>query len=329
MAKGLVIGLLASGAGIGIHPAGASVESVVQSQSLAGASDKPLSRADRPMTPREVRRLDRRATLEEVVTEIPAPDGTVVTVGIVADEEGNLPPDLEEEVIAVLDDLLDGQSRVEETVIEEVREDALEGLTFTATLEQEEPAVEETTEKAAMAQELAAKKACGSHWWPGQVYTISEPSPYYERSRYTRIEFSWGPAKMADLQSCDNNNITFEPDFVTYNYDGSAYHAKDIQAWSTNMPDGYKDTQFLDGDNERVYTVGTSRANKLVASTTYFTHFRTYNGNAAGDTAKINFQRGHRTPPTCDSTWCIFSDVGRRVPIDGWFPIPAAHAYTP
>jgi hypothetical protein len=133
---------------------------------------------------------------------------------------------------------------------------------------------------------------------------------------------------LADLKACQSN-LTFEPDFVTYNYDGASYHDKNIVAWSTNLLSAYKDTQFMDGGNERVFTVGTSQADNLAHAYTYFTHFRTQDGNAGSDTAKINFQYGHRTPSTCNSTWCVFADATHRVPATGWFPIPASHSYTP
>ena len=72
------------------------------------------------------------------------------------------------------------------------------------------------------------------------------------------------------------------------------------------MP-GYRDTPFADSEDERVYTVGTSRVTHLDPSVAYFSYFRTKNGNASSDKAKVVAQRGQRIPSFCDSTWCIFA----------------------
>ena len=109
---------------------------------------------------------------------------------------------------------------------------------------------------------------------------------------------------MTNLHCYDD--VTFEPDFKDNNYDGKHCFSKSIESWSSNMPNDYKDTQFLDGDGEYIFTVGTSRADKLKAGVEYRTYFRTKNGNTSSDTAAVNFQRGNRTPSHCTWTWCIF-----------------------
>ena len=67
---------------------------------------------------------------------------------------------------------------------------------------------------------------------------------------------------------------------MTYNYDGKYYFSKSVQSWSTDMPNGYLDTSFADSADERVYTVGTSRVTHLDPGRTYYSYFRTTNGNS-------------------------------------------------
>jgi hypothetical protein len=125
---------------------------------------------------------------------------------------------------------------------------------------------------------------------------------------------------LADLKC--HEDVTFEPDFKTYNYDDKHYYNHKITAWSTTMPKGYKDTQFSDKNDEYVFTIGTSDATKLKSNHRYKTYFRTAVGNTGSDTAKVAFQRGNRTPSVCHSTWCIFAEATHRTPKIGWDSIP-------
>jgi hypothetical protein len=164
---------------------------------------------------------------------------------------------------------------------------------------------------------LMADSDCPNRWWPNTLIVKAGKSSV--EGRYGQTEFTWGPVRLNNFKCYDD--VTFEPDFVTNRYDGSSYYSKNILSWSSTMPNAYLDTMFGDGDNERVYTVGTSRVENLKADTTYRAYFRASFGNSGSDTAKINLQRGNRTPSYCDSTWCIFARETKRVPDSGWFEI--------
>lgn len=166
---------------------------------------------------------------------------------------------------------------------------------------------------------VSASASCSGYWWPSWI-TAKAGKSSIEGRRFGVTHFEWSASRLANLKC--HNDVTFEPDFVTYNYDGRHYFDKSITAWSTTMPSGYKDTQFADSNNEWVFTVGTSDAKKLAADTTYRTYFRTAYGNYSSDTAKLTLQRGNRTPTWCHSTWCIFAAATKRVPSEGWFSIP-------
>lgn len=75
------------------------------------------------------------------------------------------------------------------------------------------------------------------------------------------------------------------------------------------MPNGYWDTDFADGADERVYTVGSSNYSTFKSGYSYQTYFRMSNGNYSSDTAKVVWQRGHYTWGCgWGPAWCIFAD---------------------
>lgn len=163
---------------------------------------------------------------------------------------------------------------------------------------------------------------CDGYWWPNRMTAKAGKSSVANR-RYGQLEFHWSFERMNSLRCFED--VTFEPDYVTYNYDDKHYFTSDVTAWSTTMPRGYLDTAFGDSDDERVYTVGTWDAKQLVDNTIYKTYFRTAYGNSSTDTAKVNAQRGNRTPSICHSTWCIFARQTIRIPSSGWFAIPTSY----
>jgi hypothetical protein len=97
--------------------------------------------------------------------------------------------------------------------------------------------------------------------------------------------------------------------------------AQDGGYWTSNMPNAYHDTAFLDNigieGSSSVFnpTVGTSRASSLLDNTQYYTYVALTPGSATSATVKIRGQRGHRFPSWCDSTWCVFAD---QTTFPGW-----------
>lgn len=257
-----------------------------------------------------------------------------ITVGVNT-ETNTTPVAMDQAVIGTLNDMeLDAQKypspdgSLEEAInaAQETAADSVEYDTVTVELQDgaEVPADMEVVEQQSDAPDqplyLASDADCGNTWWPNYVIGHSGASSV-AGMRYGTVRFAWTTnSRMTNLHCYDD--VTFEPDFKTYNYDDRHYYRKTIEAWSTSMPDGYKDTQFLDGDNEYIFTIGTSRAGKLDPDKEYRTYFRTENGNTSSDDGAIYLQRGNRTPSYCDSTWCIFAQETKKY-VAAWdLPIP-------
>lgn len=187
-------------------------------------------------------------------------------------------------------------------------------------------AAESTSQSLASSDVLAATATsgtCVSTWNPNTM-TMKMNNSSVSGTRYAQVEFAWNSTtRLQNLQVCPA--VTFEPDFVTYNYDGLYYMTKTIKAWSTDMSNGYLDTDFGDSSDERVYTVGTSDATTLNLYRTYYTYVRATNGNSSTDTAKVVAQRGKKSIPLCSSPWCIFAQASVRYPASGWVGIPVSN----
>jgi hypothetical protein len=97
---------------------------------------------------------------------------------------------------------------------------------------------------------------------------------------------------------------------LTYEHETQVYDTKFADYggyWSSNLPNAYKDTPFLDTlDN---FTVGSAKASSIVANTKYYTSMSLKAGSASTATVRIKGQLGHRYPSGCYSTWCIYADM--------------------
>lgn len=161
----------------------------------------------------------------------------------------------------------------------------------------------------------------GNNWWSPRVLQIKGYK--FWNTPDTRIGFLkerlvWGQAHLNNL-TCNRYNVTWEADFKTNNYDDKHIWQKgSIYAWASNLPEAYKDTAALDGDNEYVFTVGTSDARKLTAGKTYTIKANLAVGNAERDTAALNGQRGYRDPQYCHQhAWCVEGDATEHI-IKAW-----------
>ena len=301
-----------------------------------------------PSTEEAVVAAEDGSLVAEEVQDLEAEPGTAVVEAIVVFEGGeqditvgvntetnDSPVEMDQ---AVIDTLLDMQLETRrhpspdgslEEAIDAARQSAESSIEYdTVTVELAANAdlpegvevVEQEPDASSQPYTLASDDDCGATWWPNYVIGHSGASSV-DGMRYGTVRFAWTTnSRMTNLHCYDD--VTFEPDFKTYNYDDKHYFKKTIESWSSNMPDDYKDTQFADGDDEYVFTVGTSRASKLDADKEYRTYFRTEKGNASSDDGAIYLQRGNRTPSSCDSTWCIFAK-GTKKYIAAWtLPIP-------
>ena len=319
---------------------------------------KPAVVAEQGFEEVDIAAIDASAVTADIVGETTLPDPNdpsaapdVVSVGVVADTDGDLPEDLNAEVEATLRDMYGDNSQDPDNapvaaLSDEVVAEAADNVEFTKISVEDSSQV--PTEYQPMVDEdgstddepdtgpgspgyptstgfvAASSGDCGGSWWPTQVVQKSGKSSVSTPRRYGQLEFYWSATRLANLKCHDD--VTFEPDFVTNNYDGNHYYAKKITAWASNMPNKYKDTQFADGNKEYTFTVGTSDARKLKSGKTYTTYFRTAYGNTTVDSAKINLQRGNRSPSFCHSTWCIFAESTHRLPETKgvWHSIPVS-----
>ncbi|MFW0871271.1 MAG: hypothetical protein ACKKL4_02350 [Patescibacteria group bacterium] len=100
-----------------------------------------------------------------------------------------------------------------------------------------------------------------------------------------------------------DSDDTYEHETQVYDNDFADYD----NYWSSNMPNAYKDTQFLDDiDN---FTVGTFTASSLSTYYQYYTYMALEHETANSATVRIKGQKGHRYPSWCYSTWCVFADA--------------------
>jgi hypothetical protein len=127
---------------------------------------------------------------------------------------------------------------------------------------------------------------------------------------------SWAPysgisdvVKTYTYQTFYFNSLYGFPSDGTYEHETQVYNSNfaDYDGyWSSDLPQAYYDTAFLDTlDN---FTVGCAEATSIVLYREYYTYMALRGGSAATATVRIKGQRGNRTPAWCYSTWCIFAD---------------------
>lgn len=175
------------------------------------------------------------------------------------------------------------------------------------------------------------QEACGVIFGPSYISVASNIS--VSGQRYGKQNMKWDSTHMASLKCRKDSpargyDLTYEPDFITNNYDGKRYFSDTYKAWSSNFPNAYLDTKIDDGPNEKVFTVGTHSANDLVTNTLYNTYFRVLNGNWSSDTGKIQGQWGRHVPWYEWSTYTVFSQATERI-MDAWVvPLPGTRTIT-
>ena len=74
---------------------------------------------------------------------------------------------------------------------------------------------------------MTTERSCGD-WWPSWINGRSNPSSLAGQ-RYGRTKFTWSSTRLSAFQCY--TDPTFEPDFVTYNYDGKHYKLRYVNLW--------------------------------------------------------------------------------------------------
>lgn len=149
----------------------------------------------------------------------------------------------------------------------------------------------------------------------GLIREVSVPSTRRISQTRTSISVSSGASgALTNLYACDGWRTSYEHEAWYNNYDGFLFLSSDVKAWSSNLPDAYLDTGFLDSPNELSMTIGTGAAYQLDTGVYYTTYIRTAPGNAASDTGKVNGQRGHNYCPIgFTGGWCVEGSATERL----------------
>ena len=158
---------------------------------------------------------------------------------------------------------------------------------------------------------------------PNQGMLDTKTSSQYSGQREAINWMYWGNMSFGSTQSYEHE-LAFE------NHDGQAFLNGNHTAVgcfpvaeyaSTNFPSSsrpFVDTRVKPNGqcetDELEFTIGAFQANQLQVNTTYWTYFRTTNGNASTDRFKLSGQIGYQLPSgtNCNygmETWCVYDDV--------------------
>jgi hypothetical protein len=148
--------------------------------------------------------------------------------------------------------------------------------------------------------------ACGN-WWP----TLNSVNTAVSGTeRIGNMYFKFTATALANLK-CTGSS-TFEPDYVSYNYDNKSFFTNSVKSWSSNLPNAYLDTNAFDAAGEGVITIGSHNNSTFTSTANYYTSWRTNAGNATSDTAKVVWQRGYyQWGCVFGPAWCISSDESK------------------
>ncbi len=150
----------------------------------------------------------------------------------------------------------------------------------------------------------SAAGSCSDPWYPTSAYMAADqPNTTASRRGVTAIRYA-SISRLNNLADCPF--VTLEPDFLLDNTDGRAYMSGDIGAWSSQLPNPYKDTNAFDGTDEPTWTIGTFTARSLQFDQRYQSTFYVPRGNTNFDNGKLNLQKGERVPGFCNSANCVF-----------------------
>lgn len=169
-------------------------------------------------------------------------------------------------------------------------------------------------------------------WVPTDVFVQASESSDNSNWRYMFLQFIWGSAD--NLSGFENDsNETLEMDLVMYNYDGNAWAYNTAGStrgtmWDSNQPLAYLDTQFDDGTNERPFSVGAPDASLFQPSTFYYWWINALDTSSSTSMAKLQAQRGYRSPSNMYTTWNVFSEQTVNLIPFNQFTVPGSTTYS-
>ncbi|GEM_PF-2591234 len=139
-------------------------------------------------------------------------------------------------------------------------------------------------------------------WIPTWVKATTSVINSSTNERQIKVEFKWDSTSLSNLVMDSNEAI--EAEVLFYNYgsgmgvpgNGKAWMSSfPPKSWSTNLPNGYLDTRFMDSSDERSYAVGTRYPQNMTAGTTYQFTMNAFpeSGQSGSGLWQVNFQRGY------------------------------------
>lgn len=151
--------------------------------------------------------------------------------------------------------------------------------------------------------------------------TISESldTDVAENENRTKLWYKYDQSTLNNLNVDSNEALEMEVVFYNYNKSstsqndkGNAFQLiKSGSTWATNQPNSYRDTNFLDNNQEVSFCVGVDDTSDLVAGRWYYWYINGTKGTTANNYPndgrfKVTAQRGYRLLGS--GTWSVFAD---------------------
>src|SRR5690606_21772302 len=139
------------------------------------------------------------------------------------------------------------------------------------------------------------------NWLP--VYLSASTSQVNSSTNERRVAVAWYWDQAGLNNLVVDGNEAIEAEVLFYNYGpgtgipGNGYAYMNVYppiSWSTNLPNGYLDTRFMDSGEEVSFAVGTATPQLLSANTTYSFSMNAFPAPFIPSNGlwQINFQRG-------------------------------------
>lgn len=160
--------------------------------------------------------------------------------------------------------------------------------------------------------------ASGYQWFPNEV-DVNFYTDVAENENRTKLWYKYDQSTLNNLNVDSNEALEMEVVFYNYNKSstsqndkGNAFQLiKSGSTWATNQPNSYRDTNFLDNNQEVSFCVGVDDTSDLVAGRWYYWYINGTKGTTANNYPndgrfKVTAQRGYRLLGS--GTWSVFAD---------------------
>lgn len=160
--------------------------------------------------------------------------------------------------------------------------------------------------------------ASGYQWFPDKV-DVNFYTDVATNENRTKLWYKYDQSTLNNLNIDSNEALEMEVVFYNYNKSstkqdekGNAFQLiKSGSTWATNQPNSYRDTNFLDNNQEVSFCVGVDDTSDLVAGRWYYWYINGTKGTTANNYPndgrfKVTAQRGYRLLGS--GAWSVFAD---------------------